>query len=87
MREHDRAEFSMTQRAGARLARFLWLLALFFAVGSAALMVGNLPVRSDVSYLALLAPGFSTIGMVIATRRPNLVGWLFLALLTDPWVP
>ena len=69
----------MTQTARARLARSLWVLALLLAVGSAALMVGNLPVRSDVSYLALLAPGFSTVGMVIATRRPNMVGWLFLA--------
>jgi hypothetical protein len=73
------AESSMARKAEARLAIFLWVLALLLAVGSAVLMVLNLPVRSDVSYLALLAPGFSTIGMVIATRRPNMVGWLFLA--------
>ena len=69
----------MTQTAGARLAGFLWVLALLFAVGSAVLVVRNLPARSDLSYLALLAPGFSTVGMVIAIRRPNVVGWLFLA--------
>jgi hypothetical protein len=69
----------MTQTLGVRLAGFLWVLALVLAVGSAALMVRNLPVRSDMFYLALLAPGFSTVGMVIVTRRRNLVGWLFLA--------
>ena len=69
----------MTQTLAVRLARALWILALLLAVGGAALMVRNLPLRSDRFYLALLAPGFSTVGMVIATRRRNMVGWLFLA--------
>jgi hypothetical protein len=69
----------MTQTSGVRLAGFLWILALVLAVGSAVLMVRNLPVRSDMFYLALLAPGFSTVGLVIVARRRNLVGWLFLA--------
>jgi hypothetical protein len=79
MAGHDRVEFPMTQTLAVRLARFLWVLALLLAVGGAVLMARNLPVRSDMFYLALLAPGFSTVGMVIATRRRNMVGWLFLA--------
>ena len=62
----------------ARLARVLWILALVLVAGAGALMLDNLPAKTDMFYLALLVPGFSTVGMVIATRRRNLVGWLFL---------
>jgi len=65
--------------ATARLARVLWVLALLLAAGVIALMLANLPVRSDILYLALLAPGFSTVGLVIAIHRRNTVGWLFLS--------
>jgi hypothetical protein len=62
----------------ARLARILWILALVLVAGAGALMLDNLPAKTDMFYLALLVPAFSTVGMVIATRRSNTVGWLFL---------
>jgi hypothetical protein len=42
------------------------------------LMVGNRPASHDGFLQALLVPGFATVGAVVAARRGNTIGWLFL---------
>jgi hypothetical protein len=42
------------------------------------LMVANRPASHDGWLQALLVPGFATVGAVVAARRGNTIGWLFL---------
>jgi hypothetical protein len=45
---------------------------------SVALMLRNRPVGHDGFLQAFLVPGFATVGAVVAARRHNTIGWLFL---------
>jgi hypothetical protein len=65
--------------AARRLAWPLWGLSMVLAVGSAALWVRNgvFDARSFSAFL-FLVPGYATVGALIAVRRRNRIGWLFL---------
>ena len=66
-------------RAGGRLAWPLWTLAMVLLGLAIMLMVGNRPAGHDGFLQAFLVPGFATVGAVVAARRRNTIGWLFLA--------
>jgi hypothetical protein len=65
--------------AASRLAWPLWGLSMVLAVGSAALWVRNgvFDARTFSAFL-FLVPGYATVGALIAVRRRNRIGWLFL---------
>jgi hypothetical protein len=68
-----------TPRLGwRRFAWPLWALAMVLLGLAALLMVGNRPASHDGFLQALLVPGFATVGAVVAARRGNTIGWLFL---------
>jgi hypothetical protein len=56
----------------------LWTLAIVLLGLSVALMLRNRPVSHDGFLQAFLVPGFATVGAVVAARRHNRIGWLFL---------
>jgi hypothetical protein len=60
------------------LAWALWALALVLVGLAVVLMLGNRPVSHDGFLQAFLVPGFATVGAVVAARRRNTIGWLFL---------
>jgi len=64
--------------AGGRLAWPLWTLAMVLLGLAIVLMVGNRPADHDGFLQAFLVPGFATVGAVVAARRRNTIGWLFL---------
>jgi hypothetical protein len=69
-----------TRRLGW-LAWSLWGLTMALEVGAIWLWLGNRSL--DGGYFApqvFLVPGFATVGAVIAARRANTVGWLFVGL-------
>jgi hypothetical protein len=69
-----------TRRLGW-LASLLWGLAMALEVAAIWLWLGNRGLGGG--YFApqvFLVPGFATVGAVIAGRRANTVGWLFLGL-------
>jgi hypothetical protein len=67
--------------AASRLAWPLWGLSMVLAVGSTGLWVRNglFDARSFSAFL-FLVPGYATVGALIAVRRRNRVGWLFLGI-------
>jgi hypothetical protein len=64
--------------SGGRFAWPLWALAMVLVGLATVLMVGNRPASHDGFLQALLVPGFATVGAVVAARRGNTIGWLFL---------
>jgi hypothetical protein len=60
------------------LAWALWALAMAMFGLAVALMLRNRPVSHDGFLQAFLVPGFATVGAVVAARRRNTIGWLFL---------
>jgi hypothetical protein len=60
------------------LAWPLWTLAMVLLGLAIVLMVGNRPAEHDGFLQAFLVPGFATVGAVVAARRRNTIGWLFL---------
>jgi hypothetical protein len=76
----------VTARTAARLAWSLWALAMVLAVAAIALWLANHAVllsrpgtADDFVPHVFLVPGYATVGAVIAARRRNRIGWLFLA--------
>jgi hypothetical protein len=76
----------VTARTAARLAWPLWALAVVLEVAAILLWLANHPVllsrfgaTEDFDPHIFLVPGYATIGAVIAARRRNRIGWLFLA--------
>jgi hypothetical protein len=65
----------------SRLAWPLWGLSIVLAVSSAALWVRNgvFEPRAFTAFL-FLVPGYATVGALIAVRRRNRIGWLFLGI-------
>jgi len=75
----------VTGRTAARLAWSLWALAMVLEVAAIVLWLGNHPVlvsrfgsTEDFEPQVFLVPGYATVGAVIARRRRNRIGWLFL---------
>jgi hypothetical protein len=75
----------MTVRTTARLAWSLWGLAMVLEAAAIALWLANHPVLlsryrtgDDFAPHVFLVPGYATVGAVIAARRRNPIGWLFL---------
>jgi hypothetical protein len=64
--------------AGGRLAWPLWTLAMVLLGLAIVLMIGNRPAGHDGFLQAFLVPGFATVGALVAARRHNTIGWLFL---------
>jgi hypothetical protein len=75
----------VTARTAARLAWSLWALAMALEVAAIVLWLGNHPVllrfgsTGDFEPQVFLVPGYATVGAVIAARRRNRIGWLFVA--------
>ena len=76
----------MNTRTARRLALSSWGLSVLFAAAALAIMFlgwsAEVPIHetAPVLYPALLATAFSTIGALVASRRPeNLIGWLMCA--------
>jgi hypothetical protein len=76
----------VTARTAARLAWSLWALAMVLEAAAILLWLANHPVmlsrfttREDFAPQVFLVPGYATVGAVIAARRRNRIGWLFLA--------
>ena len=70
----------------ARLAWSLWALAMALEVAAIPLWLANHAVllsrfgtTEDFAPHVFLVPGYATVGAVIAARRRNRIGWLFLA--------
>jgi hypothetical protein len=63
---------------GGWLAWGLWALAMILLGFAVVLMLQNRPVSQDGFLQAVLVPGFATVGAVVAARRRNTIGWLFL---------
>jgi hypothetical protein len=65
----------------SRLAWPLWGLSIVLAVSSAALWIRNgvFDPRTFTAFL-FLVPGYATVGALIAVRRRNRIGWLFLGI-------
>jgi hypothetical protein len=76
----------VTTRTAARLAWSLWGLAMVLEVAAIVLWLGNHPLlvsrfgsTGDFEPQVFLVPGYATVGAVIAARRRNRIGWLFVA--------
>ena len=76
----------MTARTTGWLAWSLWALAMVLEVAAIALWLANHAVllsrpgtADDFVPHVFLVPGYATVGAVIAARRRNRIGWLFLA--------
>jgi hypothetical protein len=73
----------VNDRRSTRLAWSLWSFALVSMAAWMLLLVANQPVLAGIDRLppevALVVPGFATMGAVLAARRPHHpIGWLFL---------
>jgi len=70
------------RRVGRRIVGWLgwalWALAMAMFGLAVALELRNRPVSHDGFLQAFLVPGFATVGAVVAARRRNTIGWLFL---------
>jgi hypothetical protein len=76
----------MSRRAAAWLAWSVWALSLPFApfsggvLGFLSASARNFPSLGTIVLLTLLALTFTTVGAVVASRRPeNPIGWIFCA--------
>ena len=76
----------MTARTAARVAWFLWGLAMVLEAAGILLWLSNHAILVDRFGTAeeaiphvFLVPGYATVGAVIAARSRNRIGWLFLA--------
>jgi hypothetical protein len=76
----------VSARTAARLAWSLWSLAMALEAAAILLWLANHPVlvsrygtTEDFAPQVFLVPGYATVGAVIAARRRNRIGWLFLA--------
>jgi hypothetical protein len=76
----------VTARTEARLAWSLLGLAVVLEVAAILLWLANHPVllsrfgtADDFDPHVFIVPGYATVGAVIATRRRNRIGWVFLA--------
>ena len=72
----------MTTASGQRRIWLLWGLIMALFVARLALWLANTTLRpQSFSPVALLVPGFATVGAVVVARhRGQVVGWLFLAM-------
>jgi hypothetical protein len=75
----------VTARTAARLAWSLWALAMALELAAIPLWLANhavllsrYRVGDDFAPHVFLVPGYATVGAVIAARRRNPIGWLFL---------
>jgi hypothetical protein len=68
----------VSHRIAGWLAWALCALAMILLGLAVALMIRNRPVSHSGFTQALLVPGFATVGAVVAARRHNTIGWLFL---------
>jgi hypothetical protein len=76
----------VTERTAGRLAWSLWGLAMALEMAGIAMwlpnheaLVDRFGTTEDNTPHVFLVPGYATVGAVIAARRRNRVGWLFLA--------
>jgi hypothetical protein len=76
----------VTARTAGRLAWFLWGLTMALEMAGIAMwlpnheaLVDRFGTTEDTVPHVFVVPGYSTVGAVIAARRRNRVGWLFLA--------
>ena len=74
----------MNDRRSTWLAWSLWSFALVLIAAWMLLLIANQPVLAGIDRLSpevlLVVPGFTTMGAVLAARRPHHpIGWLFLA--------
>jgi hypothetical protein len=76
----------MSHRAAAWLAWSMWAISLPFAafgggvLGFLSASARNFPSLGKIVLLTLLALTFTTVGAVVASRRPdNPIGWIFCA--------
>ena len=74
----------MTARTAARVAWSLWGLAMVLEVAAVGLWLATMPSWSAASAPqnfdphVFVVPGYATVGAVIAARRRNRIGWLFV---------
>ena len=87
-RETDlgRSPVGTSARTARRLALICWVLSILFAAAALVIMFlgwsAEVPTHETmpVLYPVLLATAFSTVGALVASRRPeNLIGWLMCA--------
>jgi hypothetical protein len=75
----------VTARTAARVAWSLWGLAMVLEVAAIGLWLATMPSWSAASAPqnfdphVFVVPGYATVGAVIAARRRNRIGWLFVA--------
>jgi hypothetical protein len=75
----------MTGHTAARLAWSLWGLAVVLEVAAIGLWLANHAIlvsrfgSAQFQPQVFLVPGYATVGAVIAARRRNRIGWLFVA--------
>ena len=75
----------MTARTAARVAWSLWGLAMVLEVAAIGLWLANHATlvsrfgSAQFQPQVFLVPGYATVGAVIAARRRNRIGWLFVA--------
>jgi hypothetical protein len=78
---NEHQEMPVRTRSTGWLVRSLWALTMALEVTAIWLWLGNRSLGGG--YFApqvFLVPGFATVGALIAARRANRVGWLFVAL-------
>jgi hypothetical protein len=78
---NEQQEMPVRTRSTGWLAWSLWGLTMILEVAAIWLWLGNRSLGGG--YFApqvFLVPGFATVGALIAARRANRVGWLFVAL-------
>jgi hypothetical protein len=75
----------VTARTAGRVAWSLWGLAMVLEVAAIGLWLATMPAWSAASAPqnfdphVFVVPGYATVGAVIAARRRNRIGWLFVA--------
>lgn len=72
-------------RSSGWLAWSLWALTMALEVAAIWLWLRNRSLGGEtIAVQVFLVPGFATVGAVIAARRGNTIGWLFVGLGLSP---